>query len=135
MSVAGRRAAVAAIERRQRESSAGSGALLFDSYGGAINRVAPHATAFIHRNAICAIQYLAYFPDQGAQHEALQWIDSAWRKLKPHVSPTAYQGYIDPSLRNWQAAYYGSSYPRLQAVKKRYDPDFRFKFAQAITPA
>ena len=47
------------------------------------------------------------------------------------MSPLA----LDPYLRDWRAAYYGANYRRLQAVKKKYDPDFRFKFAQAITPA
>ena len=36
----GARAIVAAVERRQAQSSLGSGAILLDSYGGAINRVA-----------------------------------------------------------------------------------------------
>jgi FAD/FMN-containing dehydrogenase len=135
MPAAGRRAAVAAIERRQSQSSQGSAALLFDAYGGVVNRVRPDATAFVHRNALCCIQYLAYFNSPSQEGATRRWIDSAWRSLQPHVSRQAYQGYIDPDLANWESAYYGANYSRLQSVKKRYDPDFLFRNRQAIKPA
>jgi FAD/FMN-containing dehydrogenase len=135
MSDAGLKAAVAAIDRRQNESVGGSAALLFDCYGGAINRVPASATAFVHRDAICCIQYLTYFSPESEKAKANSWIDGAWRALKPYVSKQAYQGYIDPELKNWESAYYGANYPRLQSVKKKYDPDFRFRNRQAIRPA
>jgi FAD/FMN-containing dehydrogenase len=44
----------------------------------------------------------------------------------------AYQNFMDRSLRNWPAAYYGQNLPRLTGVKRRYDPDRVFTFPQAI---
>ncbi|HWF54724.1 MAG TPA: FAD-dependent oxidoreductase [Solirubrobacteraceae bacterium] len=107
------------------ESSAGAGAILCDSYGGAINRVAPTATAFVHRDALFCIQY--YGDGAGAA-----WIDQAWRKLRPYVSGYAYQNYIDPTLTGWQHAYYGENYARLVSTREHVDPHHYFRFPQAV---
>jgi FAD/FMN-containing dehydrogenase len=108
-----------------RASIAGSGAILFDSYGGAINHVAPDATAFVHRDVLCAMQYLSYNGDDG-------WLADTWSKMRHYVSGQAYQNYIDASLPRWQDAYYGANYPRLLATRERIDPYHYFKFPQAI---
>jgi FAD/FMN-containing dehydrogenase len=133
LSSAGRAAFVAAIERRQRQGG-GSGALLLDAYGGAINRVAADATAFVHRDVMFGIQELAYF-GAGGQGAALSWLQSTHAALRPFTTGAGYQNYIDPTLANWQQAYYGANYDRLVEVKRRYDSDRVFTFAQAIGSA
>ena len=121
------------IERRQR-SGAGSGALLLDAYGGAYNRPAADATAFVHRDMLFSLQYGAYFSGSGGG-AANSWINGVWRALRPFASGQAYQNYIDPQLPNWARAYYAGNLPRLRQIKKQVDPDFRFRFRQAIPPA
>jgi FAD/FMN-containing dehydrogenase len=123
------------VERRQRTPSLGSGALLLDAYGGALNRPAADATAFVHRDMLFSIQYLAYFNGGAAGRASRRWINGVWRALRPHASGEAYQNYIDPDLDGWQRAYYGSNLARLREIKKQVDPDFRFRFPQAIPPA
>ena len=107
-----------------------SGALLIDAYGGALNRIAPGATAFVHRNQLASIQYFA----AGNGASARGWINGARKALAPAVSGQAYVNYIDPQLANWQTAYYGTNLARLRIVKKKYDPHTLFHFAQSIRP-
>jgi FAD/FMN-containing dehydrogenase len=113
------------------ERGAQSGALLIDAYGGAIARIAPNATAFVHRKELASIQYFA----AGNGSSARGWVDAARAELAPAVSGGAYVNYIDPHLANWQAAYYGANLPRLRRIKKQVDPHDFFHFAQSIRPA
>lgn len=120
---AARNALVAATEARARIP--GHGAILFDGYGGAINRVRPADTAFVHRNVLFCIQYLSYLG--GAS-----WLGSTYARMRPYVTGGAYFNYTDPDLRGWQTAYYGSNYSRLLAIRRRVDPHHYFNFPQAI---
>jgi FAD/FMN-containing dehydrogenase len=130
---AGVQAVLAGIEERQQQG--GPGAVAYDSWGGAINRVPANATAFVHRKAMASAQYDATFSAGVAPstvQQAQSWLNSWYATLRPFVSGEAYQNYIDPSLANWQQAYYGSNLSRLKQVKKKWDPDDVFHFAQSI---
>lgn len=135
LSARGRATMIRWIERRNSNPSQGSGALLLDAYGGAINRVRDDATAFVHRDQLFSIQYLAYFGGAAAGRASRAWIAAVHRAMRPFVSGQAYQNYIDADLRSWRRAYYGANLERLREVKAAYDPDFRFRFPQAIPPA
>ncbi len=133
---AGVAALIAGIAGRQ--SAGGQGAVGIDAYGGAINRVGPAATAFVHRSELASAQYNVPF-DPGtptAQLVASQaWLDSWYNTMVPHMDGSAYQNYIDPALPDWARAYYGANLPRLMQVKRTWDPDNAFRFAQSIPPA
>lgn len=110
------------------------GGVVLDAYGGAVNRVAPHATAFVHRDSLACAQW-SFFWEAGAPASVVDagssWLASTAQRLAPYVHG-AYQNYIDPSLGDWANAYYGSNLRRLVEVKRKFDPDDYFHFAQSV---
>jgi hypothetical protein len=125
---------VEAVVNLQSRAPALGGGLAFDAYGGAINRIAKDATAFVHRDKLACIQATyswSRYTDASqiaAGQEWLTWLGTD--VFDPRSG--AYQNYIDPTLSDWKSAYYGSNLERLVKVKRKYDPDGRFSFAQSI---
>jgi hypothetical protein len=130
----GLQAVVDAVSQLNQTQPGSGGGMVFDAYGGAINEVAPESTAFVHRHALACIEYSVSW-GSGASASVMAgantWLDGAQRQLAP-FSQGAYQNYIDPTLVDWKQEYYGSNLPRLVEVKRTYDPDDIFHFAQSI---
>ena len=128
-------AITAAVASFQTELPGLGGGLAFDAYGGAINAVAPDATAFVHRDALCQLQLSGSW-GAGASSEltaaVADWLAETAAAIAPYTNGQSYQNYIDPTLADWQQAYYGSNLPRLAQIKRAYDPDDVFSFAQSV---
>ena len=140
LSSAGVAALVLAMEARGTDPrlARGAGGVAFDTLGGAINRVAPDATAFVHRHGQFIAQCSTHWPNRASDDEIAgnrEWLAHLRAAMRPHASGFAYQNYIDRDLRDWQRAYYGENLARLRRIKGRYDPDQLFRFAQSIPPA
>jgi FAD/FMN-containing dehydrogenase len=123
---AGRRALLARVAGR----GGGSGTVILDAYGGAINAVDADATAFVHRDALASAQVLSYH-SAGASAGARAWVSGTRAVLARHGARGAYANYADPALRSFEREYWGANRARLREVKRRVDPDGRFAFAQA----
>jgi FAD/FMN-containing dehydrogenase len=113
----------------------GSGAILLDSLGGAVSRVAASATAFPHRDALAVAQLIGSW-DAAAPAtvaDATQtWLSDLYATARPLVGRGAYVNYADAGLTDWEDAYWGANYPRLRQIKAKYDPDRVFDFPQAV---
>jgi len=105
------------------------------SWGGAIRDTAPDATAFVHREADFVVQSIAEWREDGPAEAASQtraWVDKLYADLNPKFNGYAYQNFMDRGQENWQQAYYGENFARLVDVKRAWDPDDFFSFAQSI---
>ena len=137
MRSAARDAAFSLIEDRGSDPklSAQAGGMLLDAWGGEIARIAAAATAFPHRSAKYLAQEFVTFratPTSEVLASNRRWLSRLGSALRPSASGSAYVNYIDPTLRDWQHAYYGDNLDRLIQVKGTYDPDDAFTFAQSI---
>jgi FAD/FMN-containing dehydrogenase len=128
---AGARALVDLIDARQ--AARGSGVLLMDAQGGAIDDAPVGQTSFIHRGMRCSVQILSYESGSAAGlASARAFVAAARRALAPIGNGQAYQNYPDADLTSWRTAYYGSAYPDLVALKRERDPYGLLRFPQAI---
>ena len=113
------------------------GKLIIEAADGAVNSVAPDATAFVHRDNLFVIQYQSRWRRDAPPEVAvanIEWANDLYARTTPYRSGFAYQDYIDPELADWQHAYYGANLDRRRRVKAKYDPNDFFRFAQSIPP-
>lgn len=102
--------------------------------GGAVARVPADATAFVHRNRRIMANVAAMYrsPDEAAQHEA--WVTNLAAALG-QGTPGAYVGFLsNEGPARVREAYPGSTWDRLVAIKRRYDPTNLFRLNQNISP-
>ncbi|MEU6476353.1 FAD-binding oxidoreductase [Streptomyces sp. NPDC047017] len=123
---------VQAVVSQLASAHGGAGSIAFVALGGAVNRVSPTATAFVHRRSRMLAQYIASWTPGTAGAAAQSWLATAHRAMRPYASGAAYQNYIDPTLADWRTAYYGDAAGRLAKVKQRYDPDRFFTSPQGL---
>jgi FAD/FMN-containing dehydrogenase len=119
-----------------RRAPSGYSMLRFDLLGGgAVGAVPSDATAFVHRSALFNVSIIAQWVRDDETEANLRWTNDLQAALAPYLSGEVYQNYADEDLDDWATAYYGANYPRLRAVKRRYDPDDLFRHPQSVRPA
>jgi FAD/FMN-containing dehydrogenase len=103
--------------------------------GGAMARIPVEATAFAHRRSRIMANVAAFYegPDDQAVREA--WVADLAAALVGE-DRGAYVNFLgDEGEERVRAAYPGSTWDRLAAVKARYDPTNLFRLNQNIPPA
>jgi FAD/FMN-containing dehydrogenase len=93
--------------------------------------VKPEATAYWHRAATRDVLVLGFWDDRSGAERSTQWVRGIWPKLEP-LTNGFYVNIIDDTQR--VRAAYGDNYPRLVALKKRYDPTNLFRLNANIKP-
>jgi hypothetical protein len=119
------------LERRPGESRE----LDFMPWGGAYNRVKPDATAFVHRDELFQLKHAVTVDPVASSNQKMDaqgWVLRSWESVHPWGSGRVFQNFVDPDLKEWADAYYGTNYDRLVRVKAQYDPTGFFHFHQSI---
>ena len=109
--------------------------IVIEHLGGAVSRVGPEATAFSHRKSELDLIVIAGGFGPAETERNVQWARDTWGALRPFMSGGVYVNYLagDEGPERVRAAY-GSTYERLAAVKRRYDPDNMFRLNQNVSP-
>jgi hypothetical protein len=109
--------------------------IFIEHLGGAMARVPSDETAFVHRSAPFDLIVIAggYRPEETEKN--IRWARGTTDAMRPFMSGAAYVNYLgaDAGDDAVQSAY-GPAYPRLVALKNRYDPDNVFRLNQNIRP-
>ncbi len=99
---------------------------------GACHDVAADATAFGHREATYAVVIAGMWPDPADNAAHTQWVQEYDAAIAPHSLGGGYVNFASADDQSKVAANYGANYPRLQEVKRQYDPDNLFHLNQNI---
>ncbi|MBA9007772.1 MULTISPECIES: FAD-dependent oxidoreductase [Thermomonospora] len=124
--------------------------LILIGYGGQVNAVAPDATAIAQRDSILKAAYLSAWSDEREDDARIADLRALYHDVYAETGGVpvpneyndgAYINYPDRDLADpewntsgvpWSTLYYKHNYPRLQQVKKRYDPRNEFRHALSI---
>jgi FAD/FMN-containing dehydrogenase len=109
-------------------------AIIMQQGGGAIGRKPVNATAFPNRRGNYWVMAASRWQDPALDEQNIATVRSAWKRVEPHTSGFYVNAMADEEF-NRVAANYGTNYPRLVQVKKKYDPGNQFRLNANVLPA
>ena len=105
----------------------------FQHLGGASSRTDPAATAYAHRDAAFNFGVM-FISDDPEQNEAgIAGVREYYKAMEPHMIGFYTNLNEDSEQKTW--GNYGKNYPRLVAVKNKYDPANFFRLNANIKPS
>jgi FAD/FMN-containing dehydrogenase len=102
--------------------------------GGAVSRVSPEESAFNGRTAGFTYNIGACTATSAGFAEERDWVRGFWSALAPWHEGVYVNFLGDEGADRVRQAYGPDKYDRLQALKRKYDPDNFFRFNQNISP-
>jgi len=111
------------------------GTVLLEPLHGAAARVSPDATAFAGREAGYNATFINSWVDPGEDERKIDIARSYSAELAPWATGGGYLNYASESVGDGLETEFGAQrFSRLRDVKRRYDPDNRFRFNHNISP-
>lgn len=108
-----------------------------NTLGGAIDDpVAPNHSVYAHRGYPFLGEIQSYWENPARAEPLIAAVAKVQALLRQAGVTRHYANYADGELKEWEKSYYGETgYPKLQAIKKRLDPDNLFRHPQSIALA
>ncbi|NDZ16537.1 FAD-linked oxidase [Variovorax sp. WS11] len=103
--------------------------------GGAMERAAPSATAFVGRDARYIMNVHGRWSDARDDAAVRAWARQVFQDVAPHATGSGYVNFLTEDEAGRVEASYGMNYPRLQQLKRRFDPGNLFRMNLNIEPA
>jgi len=103
-------------------------------YLGAVNRIDPTATAFAHRAPGYSLLIVSQWQDPRETEPNISWARESF-EARPYVTGRSYVNNLTADDGRMVHNVWGTNYPRLVTVKRRYDPGNIFRLNHNIDPS
>lgn len=103
--------------------------------GGAMNRVAPEATAYPYRKSHFIMNVHTRWREAADDDAFIVWARGLFEAATPFATGGGYVNFIPADEPDRVEKVYGDNYRRLAEVKRQWDPENRFRLNQNILPA
>ena len=112
-----------------------SSLLVLQHVGGTIARVPSAATPYANRDALYDCFPISIWDDPAADETNISWARALWDAIHPFSTGGVYANNLGDEGEDRVKSAYGANYPRLAALKARYDPENFFRMNQNVRPA
>jgi FAD/FMN-containing dehydrogenase len=105
--------------------------------GDVVNSAGRTDTAYVHRDMLTLLRPTPVWPDDAPPSVGqglIEWTSEMVDLIAPVTADESYQNFPNRLIRDWPREYYAENFPRLVAVKSRYDPANLFRNQQSIPP-
>lgn len=107
-----------------------------NTLGGAIQKSEfEKNSSYPHREYPYLSELQSYWEKPSQEAGFLEKFEEIQQVFHRHGILAQYRNYPDIHFPNWESAYYGSNYERLQKLKSKWDPNDLFSFEQSIRKA
>jgi FAD/FMN-containing dehydrogenase len=108
--------------------------LAFAQLGGQINRVAPDATAYAHRDVKYVLNVHGRWQEARDDQKCIAWARALFNATTPYATGGVYVNFLTGEETDRIRGAYGPNYDRMVQLKKKYDPTNLFALNQNIKP-
>ena len=108
--------------------------ILFIEMHGAYRRVGKTDTAYYHRDLQYDLIGLSMWTDPADTQRNIDWTQRLFAAWEPHLARAVYVNDLGDEGEDRARSAYGDNYPRLVALKNKYDPTNLFRLNQNIKP-